>query len=71
MVVDVGQVLDVNPNVDRCQGVVWEGIPENYLVLLLSNHIGTAKKSEESLYICQQYELAGYWKKANLETVWK
>ena len=33
--------------------------------------IGTAKKSEESLYFCQQYELAEYWKKANLETVWK
>ena len=26
MVVDIWQVLDVNANIDRCQGVVWKGI---------------------------------------------
>ena len=37
MVVDIGQVLDVDANVDRRQGVVWEGIPETSFYEVFEN----------------------------------
>ena len=37
MVVYIGQVLDVDANVDRRQGAVWEGIPETRLYEVFEN----------------------------------
>ena len=67
MVVDIGQVLDVDANVDRCQGVVWEGIPEKLFDAVCL--AGGCFKKQNLWNCCQQYELGEYWKKANLETV--
>ena len=67
MVVDIGQVLDIDANVDRCQGVVWEGVPEK-----MSDAVflaGGCFKKQNLWNFCQQYEFGEYWKKANLVTV--
>ena len=53
MVVDIGQVLDVDANVDRRQGVVWEGIPETRLYEVFENE----KKSE----ICGTFANNASW----------
>ena len=66
MVVDIGQVLDVDANVDRCQGVVWEGIPEKRF-----DPVGLAGgcfKKRNMWNFFQQYKLGKYWKQAILET---